>query len=175
MQTLYKFVLEPIAECTADPNSYGFRAKRCTHDAIEQCFTSLNKRKSPKWILENIPMDKTLLNKWLKCGFIETNQLLELGSDIYGNISRIDNAIDAIPKKLDIEKAMLLETNQQFINAKEEVEKPFEKEDELQNLSKRLSKLNKELDIGGKGDKESLTFDDESPEENDRPSVSLER
>lgn len=29
MQTLYKFALEPIAETTADPNSYGFRAKRC--------------------------------------------------------------------------------------------------------------------------------------------------
>jgi len=100
---------------------------------------------------------------------------VELGSDVYGNITRIDNAIDAISKKLDIEKAMLLETNQQFTNAKEEVEKPFEKEDELQSLSKRLSKLNKELDIGGKEDKESLTFDDEAPEENDCPSVSHER
>lgn len=55
------------------------------------------------------------------------------------------------------------------------MEKPFEKEDELQNLSKRLSKLNKELNIGGKNDKESLAFDDEAPEENNRPSVSLER
>lgn len=90
-------------------------------------------------------------------------------------MTRIDNAIDAIPKKNDIEKAMLLETNQQFMNAKEEVEKPFEKEDELQSLSKKLSKLNIELDIGGKDDKESLAFDDESPEENDRSSVSLER
>ena len=48
MQTLYKFALEPIAETTADFNSYGFRAKRCTQDAIEQCFTSLNKKKSAK-------------------------------------------------------------------------------------------------------------------------------
>ena len=47
MQTLYKFALEPIAEITADPNSYGFRAKRCVQDAIEQCFTCLNKAKSP--------------------------------------------------------------------------------------------------------------------------------
>jgi len=43
MQTLYKFALEPITEITADPNSYGFRAKRCVQDAIEQCFTCLNK------------------------------------------------------------------------------------------------------------------------------------
>ena len=52
MQTLYKFALQPIAEITADPNSYGFRAKRCVQDAIEQCFTCLNKAKSPKWVLE---------------------------------------------------------------------------------------------------------------------------
>ena len=43
MQTLYKFSLEPIAETYADPNSYGFRIGRSTHDAIEQCFTDLNK------------------------------------------------------------------------------------------------------------------------------------
>ncbi len=52
MQTLYKFALEPIAETYADPNSYGFRVGRGTHDAIEQCFTDLNKGKSPEWILE---------------------------------------------------------------------------------------------------------------------------
>ncbi len=99
MQTLFKFALEPIAETTADPNSYGFRPKRCTQDAIEQCFTSLNKGKSPKWvlegdirgcfdnishewILENIPINKEILRKWLKCGYIETKELfpMEFGS-----------------------------------------------------------------------------------------------
>ncbi len=58
MQTLYKFSLEPIAETVADPNSYGFRPKRRTQDAIEQCFTSLNKGKSPpKWYLKAILKD----------------------------------------------------------------------------------------------------------------------
>ena len=92
MQTLYKFSLEPIAETYADPNSYGFRIGRSTHDAIEQCFTDLNKGKSPKWILEgdikgcfdhishqwlleNIPMDTQILEKWLKCGYVETQKL----------------------------------------------------------------------------------------------------
>ncbi|WP_417127936.1 group II intron reverse transcriptase/maturase [Ruthenibacterium lactatiformans] len=92
MQTLYKFSLEPIAETYADPNSYGFRIGRSTHDAIEQCFTDLNKEKSPKWILEgdikgcfdhishqwlleNIPMDTQILEKWLKCGYVETQKL----------------------------------------------------------------------------------------------------
>ena len=100
---------------------------------------------------------------------------VELGDDVYGNITRIDNVIDSIPKKLEIEKALYDETSQQFMNAKEEVEKPFEKEDELQSLSKRLSKLDKELDIGGKDDKESLVFDDEVPEEKYRTPISLER
>lgn len=92
MQTLYKFSLEPIAETYADPNSYGFRIGRSTHDAIEQCFTDLNKGKSPEWILEgdikgcfdhishewlleNIPMDAQILEKWLKCGYVETRKL----------------------------------------------------------------------------------------------------
>lgn len=92
MQTLYKFSLEPIAETYAAPNSYGFRIGRSTHDAIEQCFTDLNKGKSPEWILEgdikgcfdhishewlleNIPMDTQILEKWLKCGYVETRKL----------------------------------------------------------------------------------------------------
>ena len=92
MQTHYKFSLEPIAETYADPNSYGFRIGRSTHDAIEQCFTDLNKGKSPEWILEgdikgcfdhishewlleNIPMDTQILEKWLKCGYVETRKL----------------------------------------------------------------------------------------------------
>lgn len=52
MQTLYKLALEPIAETTADPNSYGFRNGRSTHDAIQQCFIALGRKKSAEWILE---------------------------------------------------------------------------------------------------------------------------
>ena len=100
---------------------------------------------------------------------------VELGSDIYGNITRIDNAIDSIPKKIDIEKTLYDETSQQFKNAKEEVEKPFEKEEELRSLNQRLSKLNKELSIDKKDNKESLVFDDEVPEEKNRTSPIKER
>lgn len=106
MQTLYKFALEPIAETYADPNSYGFRIGRSTHDAIEQCFTDLNKGKSPEWILEgdikgcfdhishewlleNIPMDTQILEKWLKCGYVEIKKLFptEEGAPQGGTIS----------------------------------------------------------------------------------------
>ena len=95
MQTLHKFALEPLAETYGDLNSYGFRIGRSTHDAIEQCFTDLNKGKSPQWILEgdikgcfdhishewlmeNIPMDTQVLQKWLKCGYVDTKQFSPL-------------------------------------------------------------------------------------------------
>jgi len=92
MQALHLLALEPIAETQADPNSYGFRRKRRTQDAAEQLFTCLNKKGAAKWILDadiagcfdnisqdwllaNIPMDKEILRKWLKCGFVEKQRL----------------------------------------------------------------------------------------------------
>ena len=83
MQALYLLALEPVSETTADSNSYGFRKERSTGDAREQCFCVLAKKTSPEWIMEgdikgcfdhishewllnNIPMDKVMLRKWLK-------------------------------------------------------------------------------------------------------------
>ncbi len=88
MQALYLLALDPIAETTGDPNSYGFRPERSTADAIEQCFNTLSKPHSPEWVLEgdikscfdrishdwllaHIPMDKAMLKEWLKAGFME--------------------------------------------------------------------------------------------------------
>ena len=72
----------------ADPNSYGFRKERSTADAIEQCHIVLSNRGGARWIFEgdikscfdrishewlmaHIPMCKTILQKWLKAGFME--------------------------------------------------------------------------------------------------------
>ena len=52
MQALYLLALEPLAEMTADPHSYGFRKERCCQDAIQQCHTVLSHGYSPQWILE---------------------------------------------------------------------------------------------------------------------------
>jgi RNA-directed DNA polymerase len=89
MQALYLLALDPVSECTADPNSYGFRQKRSTADAIEQCFKVYRRREgAPEWVLEgdiracfdqishewllaHIPMEKAMLKKWLKCGYME--------------------------------------------------------------------------------------------------------
>ena len=92
MQALYLLSLAPLAEALADPNSYGFRTHRAPADAIEQCFIVLAKKASPQWLLEgdiracfdelshewlltHIPMDKGILRKWLKAGYMEGNVL----------------------------------------------------------------------------------------------------
>jgi RNA-directed DNA polymerase len=92
MQALYLLALNPVAETTADHNSYGFRPERSTADAREQCFTILAKSKgapwilegdikgcfdniSHSWILENVPTDKIILQKWLKAGYVYKNEL----------------------------------------------------------------------------------------------------
>jgi RNA-directed DNA polymerase len=88
MQALYLLALDPIAETTADPNSYGFRKERSTADAIGQCHVVLSNRGGAQWILEgdikscfdrishewllaHIPMNQAILQKWLKAGFLE--------------------------------------------------------------------------------------------------------
>lgn len=90
MQALYLLALEPVAETTADLNSYGFRKNRATADAIEQCFNILGNKNRAQWILEadilgcfdnishewmlsHIPMDKNILRKWLKAGYLNKN------------------------------------------------------------------------------------------------------
>ena len=91
-QALHLMGLMPIAEILADENSYGFRPKRSTHDAIAQCFNLLSRRNSPKWVLEgdikacfdkishswlqeHIMMDKYILKQWLKAGYMEKDTL----------------------------------------------------------------------------------------------------
>ena len=90
MQTLYKLALDPIAETTGDPNSYGFREKRSPADAIAQCFLCLRQKSSAtaileadirgcfdnlsfEWLMAHIPMDKDILKQWLKAGYIDRN------------------------------------------------------------------------------------------------------
>ena len=87
-QAVYLQALQPIAETQADPNSYGFRPKRRCADAIDQCFKALRQKTSATWILEgdihgffdhiafswieeHIPMNKRILAKWLRCGFVD--------------------------------------------------------------------------------------------------------
>lgn len=120
-QALYLLALEPISETTADPDSYGFRPERSTADAMQQCFTLLARKVSPQWILEgdirscfdeishewlmaHVPIDKAILKRWLKAGYIEDQQLwaTEAGVPQGGIISpAIANwALDGLQRQL---------------------------------------------------------------------------
>jgi RNA-directed DNA polymerase len=88
IQALYLLALEPVSETTADPNSYGFRPMRSTWDAREQCFISLARKTSAKyvlegdikscfneishaWLLNNVLIDRQMLREWLKSGYLD--------------------------------------------------------------------------------------------------------
>lgn len=108
MQALHLFALEPIAETTADPNSYGFRPERASRDATAQCFNVLSKPSSAQWVLDadisgcfdninhdwllaHIPMDKAILQAWLKAGFVWRGRMFptETGTPQGGVISPV--------------------------------------------------------------------------------------
>jgi len=106
MQALHLQALSPVAETTADKNSYGFRSGRGTADAIGQSFLMLSRKDSATWVLEgdirgcfdnishewllaHVPTDKEVLHKWLKAGFMENRTLFptEAGTPQGGIIS----------------------------------------------------------------------------------------
>lgn len=72
---------------------------------------------------------------------------VDLGTDVNGNIVRIDNAIKDMPSRLAMCKTELENTILQLENAKAEVEKPFAFENELKQKSARLDELNTQLNL----------------------------
>ncbi|BCX52941.1 group II intron reverse transcriptase/maturase [Comamonas thiooxydans] len=92
MQALHLLGLEPVAETTSDPNSYGFRRNRSTADAMGQIFVTTSQKTASSWVLEadirgcfdhinhewlvrHVPMNKAILLKWLKAGVVHRGQL----------------------------------------------------------------------------------------------------
>jgi len=107
-QALHLLTLDPIAETTGDPNSYGFRKNRSIADAMEQLCTVLARKDAAQWILEgdikacfdelshdwletHIPTDKRSLRQWLKAGYMEMDTFhpTESGSPQGGIISPV--------------------------------------------------------------------------------------
>src|SRR3989441_4519807 len=93
-QALHLLALDPVLETNADRNSYGFRQKRSCADAIGQCFITLSNAPNTQWILEadikscfdqishdwllaHVPMDRAILQKWLKSGYMDKHVLHE--------------------------------------------------------------------------------------------------
>ncbi len=122
MQALYLLALEPVSETIADRNSYGFRPMRSTADAIEQCFVNLSRKSSAQWVLEgdikgcfdnidhqwlidHVLMDKVILQKWLKAGYLESSRFhsTEAGTPQGGIISPVlaNLALDGLEAVLE--------------------------------------------------------------------------
>ena len=72
----------------------------------------------------------------------ETSRDVPLGDDSHGNIVRIDNGIERFEEALADTKNSLENTEKQFETAKQEIEKPFAKEEELKAKTARLDELN---------------------------------
>lgn len=121
MQALYAMALDPVSEATADRKSFGFRKGRSAQDACEYIFQVLARRCSPEWVLEgdikgcfdhishewlleNIPMDKSVLKQFLKAGFVFKHELFPTkdGTPQGGVISPIlaNMALDGMQKAL---------------------------------------------------------------------------
>lgn len=92
MQGLYALNLDPISEATADLTSFGFRKYRSCQDAGDYLFKLLGRKTSAEWVLEgdikgcfdnishewlmkNVKMDKRMLSKFLKAGYLEKGEL----------------------------------------------------------------------------------------------------
>ena len=81
MQALFLSALDPVSETTADFSSFGERcyihlsrkdsATAILEGDITGCFDNI----SHDWIRENIPIDKQVVTKWLKAGYIDKNKL----------------------------------------------------------------------------------------------------
>lgn len=70
-----------------------------------------------------------------------------LGTDTFGNITRFDNALEGLPKRLEINEQELENTKKQFETAKVDVGKPFNQEEELTAKTARLNELNALLNV----------------------------
>ena len=77
----------------------------------------------------------------------ELRHTVTLGTDIFGNIQRLDNALNSFQEKLTACEAQLENTKVQLENAKLEVQKPFPQEEELKTKTARLNELNVMLNL----------------------------
>lgn len=95
VQAVYHMAIDPVVEVHSDPNSYGFRKYRSTHDAITTLRTLLDKPHSARWILEtdvakcfdkidhgflmeHTPIaDRNVLEQWLQSGVMEQGKFSE--------------------------------------------------------------------------------------------------
>ena len=99
---------------------------------------------------------------------------MEVGKDPLGNITRINNTLSGIEKRIENMQRKLENTEQQYISAQEEVKKPFMYEDELNEKQARLNELNSLLNMDEKGSEAGLLEDVEPDEESPKEPIKKE-
>ena len=101
----------------------------------------------------------------------------ELSSDVVGNITRINNALEKIPQSFENHQENLKRLHTELESAKEEADRPFPQEEELAEKSARLAELNTALDNEEKGrkpEKESME-EEPAPEDTGRQDTSARK
>lgn len=91
----------------------------------------------------------------------DLSHTIDLGSDIYGNVQRMDNALEALTTRLSACEKALSDLRQQMENAKAEIAKPFAQEEELNEKAARLAALDALLNMD-KRENEALDIEPES-------------
>ncbi len=99
------------------------------------------------------------------------NHRVTLGKDARGNLTRIDNALNAIPQCMQAVQDKLTTLREQMETAKTELGKPFPQEEELRTKSVRLAGLNAELNIDDRTPMEQLAEESTISAKAERPSV----
>lgn len=94
----------------------------------------------------------------------QMNHRVTLGKDARGNLTRIDNALNAIPERMKAVQDKLANLHEQVEAAKEELGKPFPQDEELRRKSARLAELNAELNIDDRTPMEQMAEDAPSAE-----------
>ena len=98
-----------------------------------------------------------------------------LGTDVFGNLQRMDNALEALPMKEQTCLEQLSNFQTQLETAKVEVQKPFPREEELKAKVARLEELNTLLDLDHKEAEITDAELDEAPRPRGRPAAQMER
>ena len=110
-----------------------------------------------------------------------TTHNVELGTSVLGNLTRIENALNGIPQRLETTRVQLENYQNQVKAAEEELQRPFAHADELKEKTERLAKLNAELTIQEHSQPpvqetppsvEPASIDPETPKVEKEPSIS---
>ena len=105
----------------------------------------------------------------------ETSRSVDLGDDVHGNITRIDNGVERFAESLEVARSSLEDTKNQFETAQKEVAKPFVQEEELKVKLARLDELNILLNMDKKENEIVGGEPDEGEASDKRSTKSYER